>query len=158
MHNFKQTHMKRLAIPVCMALLALTGNAMAQAKKPAGAPAAASAPAPASGTINKADINGKWKIDKIDIDMKTPDGEAMKNSLPGGEEDFFDFQNGTLTSYMSGQSETVPYSIAGGYLITRSEGITDSTKIMTLTKTSCVLYKKEESAEGSGTLMITLKK
>lgn len=149
--------MKRIVIPVCIALLGFAGNAMAQAKKPASAPAAPAA-APASGTINKADINGKWKIEKVDIDMKTADGETMKNSLPGGDEDFFDFQNGTLTSYMSGQSDAVPYSIAGGYLITRSEGITDSTKIISLTKTSCVLFKKEESAEGSGTLMITLKK
>lgn len=165
-HNYKQTHMKRIAIPVCMALLAFTGTAMAQAKKTAPAPAAAPAPAPAAATtaaapagkLNKADIEGKWKVELVDIDMKTPDGEAMKNSLPGGDDDFFEFKAGTLTSYLSGQSENVPYSIAGGYLITRSEGITDSTKIMSLSKTKCVLYKKEESAEGSGQITITLKK
>lgn len=149
--------MKFLIIPAAFSVMMLS-SAGAQAQTAKAKPQENAQGAAGAAAMNMKDIEGKWKIDHVDVDIKTPEGEQMKNTEPGGDEDFFELQKGTMSSYIQGNSETVPYTLAGGYIITRSNGIVDSFKIMSLTKANCVLYKKEESAEGTGSITITLKR
>ncbi len=140
----------------------LSGSAMAQGKKQAAPPPApatqAAAPAAQSGTMNMKDIEGKWKIDHVDIDIKGTDGEVTKETQPGGDEDFMEFAKGTMTSYISGMSESKVYTLSGGSVTTKGEGITDTYKIVSLTKTACVLSQKVDDDSGTGTRVIHLKK
>ena len=151
--------MKKIAIPIAVcAIMLISGQAMAQSKsKAAPATAPATAPAP-SGTMNMKDIEGKWKVDHVDIDIKSTDGEVTKETQPGGDEDFMEMAKGTLTSYISGMSENKVYSLSGGVLTTKSDGISESYKIVSLTKTSCVLLQKVDDDSGTGTRVITLKR
>lgn len=156
--------MKYCFLPVALlATLLLTNNANAQSKKGKAAPApAAAAPAPAAepaaGPINMKDIEGKWKIDHIDIDSRPVDGEASKSTEPGGDEDFYDFAKGTLTSYMTGASLAVPYSFAGHYVIYKQDGMSDSLHVTSLTKAKCVMTKRDIGDDGITNTTITLKK
>lgn len=152
--------MKKTAILLAVAAF-MAGGAMAQGKKqaaPAAAPATQAAAPAASGTMNMKDIEGKWKIDHVDVDIKGTDGEVTKETQPGSDEDFMEFAKGTMTSYISGMSENKVYTLSGGAVTTKGEGITDTYKIVSLTKTSCVLSQKVDDDSGTGTRVIHLKK
>jgi hypothetical protein len=104
--------MKKTAILLAVAAF-MAGGAMAQGKKqaaPAAAPAAQAAAPAASGTMNMKDLEGKWKIDHVDVDIKSADGEVTKETQPGSDDDFMEFAKGTMTSYISGMSENTVYT------------------------------------------------
>lgn len=152
--------MKKTAILLAVAAF-MAGGAMAQGKKqaaPAAVPAAQAAAPAASGTMNMKDLEGKWKIDHVDVDIKSADGEVTKETQPGSDDDFMEFAKGTMTSYISGMSENKVYTLSGGAVTTKGEGITDTYKIVSLTKTSCVLSQKVDDDSGTGTRVIHLKK
>ncbi len=158
--------MKYCFIPMALlATLLLSNNAKAQSKvvgkTPAAAPAAAK-PAPAAeapaGPITMKDIEGKWKVERIDIDSKPVDGEASKSSEPGSDEDFYDFAKGTLNSYMTGTSLSVPYSFSGHYVIYKQDGMSDTLQVTSLTKTKAVITKKDVADDGTTITTIVLKK
>ncbi len=155
--------MKYALIPL-FAALAFANQAGAQGKsKGKATPTATStvpamvAPAPA-GPINMKEIEGKWKVERVDIDTKPVEGEASKTSEAGSDEDFFDFTKGTLTSYLTGASQSVVYSVSGHYIISRSEGITDSLLVTGLNKTQCIMHRKESTDEGVTNTTIVLKR
>ncbi len=138
-----------------------TVNSQTAKTKPGAAPAAAPATtpaAPAKKTTGGKEIEGRWKIDHIDVKMVTPEGEESKNTMPGNENDYFDMSNGVMTSHVMEQEDKVPYTIVGKNIISKSEEKTDTICILTLTKEKCVLFKKEETPEGNGEFTITMKR
>lgn len=157
-----------IIIPMAaLASFVLSNNASAQSKGKGKAPAAVApaqaapaAPAqePTGGPINMKDIEGKWKIDHIDIDSRPAEGEASKSTEPGADEDFYDFAKGTLTSYMTGTSLAVAYNVSGHYVIYRQDGIADTLQVSGLSKTKATIIKKDIGDDGTTITTITLKK
>lgn len=158
--------MKYFLIPAALFTTFLLSNtATAQTKGKGKAPATAAAPvqaAPAAeapaGPINMKDIEGKWKVDHIDIDSKPADGEASKSTEAGADDDFYDFAKGTLTSYMTGTSLAVPYSLSGHSVVFKQDGISDTLHVTSLSKTKATIIKKDIGDDGTTITTITLKK
>ncbi|PQJ11887.1 hypothetical protein CJD36_008820 [Flavipsychrobacter stenotrophus] len=158
--------MKYFLIPAALlATFLLSNNATAQTKgkgkTPAVAPTAAQAAAVAeapAGPINMKDIEGKWKVDHIDIDSKPADGEASKSTEPGADDDFYDFAKGTLNSYLTGASLSVPYSFSGHSVVYKQDGISDTLHVTSLSKTKATIIKKDIGDDGTTITTITLKK
>lgn len=150
--------MKYVFMPaIAIAALCAAGTVSAQSAKGKPGTQATVTTAPA-GSINPREIEGKWKIDRMLVEIKAADGEAIQNNVPTADEDFFEFQRGMLTANINGTSDSSPYTISGNYVITKEEEGSDSIKIVSLSKTSCVLVRKEESADGVGKITITLKR
>ncbi len=151
--------MKKMVIPAMFVLFtAISGNAMAQSKGKAAAPAAKPTAAAPAAAVNPADLEGKWKVDHVDVDIKNSDGEETKEPQPGGDDDFMEFKNGTMTSFIGGISDNRTYTVSGSNIATKTEAGPDTIKILSLSKTTCVLLQTVNDDSQKGTLKITLKK
>lgn len=153
--------MKHPMIPMALiAALLCANNADAQKKEKGKAAAAPTslAPAAATSTFNINDLLGKWKIETVDVASKPFDNETTRLSTPGSAEDFVDFTKTMMTFNMGGTAQEVNYTITGPYIISKQDDAIDSQQVVTLSKTTCVLNKREISDEGITTTVTTLKK
>ena len=106
----------------------------------------------------KNELLGKWSIDHIAIHMVMPSGEEMTDSFAGENSDYFDFGNEKIFSHIKNDTDVTPYSIEGNNIIIIDEGQADTMHIVSLTKTTCVLHKNENSEAGKGEITISMKR
>ena len=114
--------------------------------------------AQARDVLNEKDLEGKWKIDHIDVRLVMPGGKEEKSAAPGGPNEYFEISNGKMTSSINNEIITAAFTMAGNDLIMTEDGNRDTLHITTLTKTICVFNQKAQTTEGAAEMTINLKR